>query len=83
MTLKLGPIPDRSPVKLSLTLAPETHDALSDYAALYAQTYGKEAALPDLAALMIEKFLDGDRKFKRARKALRAPLAKEESAASR
>lgn len=70
MSLKLGPLPDRNPVKLAISLTPEVHEALSDYAALHAKSYGKEAPLPDLAALMIEEFLNRDAAFKRARKSL-------------
>ena len=71
MSLKLGPIPDRNPVKMSIALPPDVHDALSDYAAIYKRDYGTEASIGNLAALMIEKFLNGDMAFKRARKSLR------------
>ena len=70
MSLKLGPLPDRNPVKLAISLAPEVHEALCDYAALHAKSYGREAPLADFAALMIEEFLNRDAAFKRARKAL-------------
>lgn len=33
MSLKLGPIPERAPVKLNISLAPPVHEALVDYAA--------------------------------------------------
>lgn len=68
MSLKLGPIPDRNPVKMSIALPPDVHDALSDYAAIYKRDYGSEATVSELGALMIEKFLDSDSQFKRARK---------------
>jgi len=71
MSLKLGPIPDRTPVKLSLSLAPDVHAALIDYAAVHAREYGKESHLSELAVLMIEEILNGDTAFKRARKSLR------------
>lgn len=70
MSLKLGPLPDRNPVKLSLCLTPDVHDALRDYASLHARTHGQEAPLPDIAALMIEEFLNRDSAFKKARKSL-------------
>jgi len=70
MSLKLGPIPDRSPIKLSLLLAPNVHAALNDYAAIHAREYGQEVPVTDLAALMIEKFLHSDAAFKRIRKSL-------------
>lgn len=71
MSLKLGPIPDRNPVKLNIVLSPDVHEALSDYACVYSREYGTEAPIADLAALMIERFLESDTQFKRARKALR------------
>lgn len=78
MNLKLGPLPDRNPVKLSLSLTPDVHDALRDYAALHARAHGQEAPLADLAARMIEEFLNSDAAFKRARKGLeRQPATKE------
>nr|MBP9159164.1 DUF2274 domain-containing protein [Sphingobium sp.] len=40
--LKLGKLPDRTPVKLAITITPDLHQALADYAALYADTYGRE-----------------------------------------
>ena len=70
-TLRLGPIPDRTPVKVRLSLAPDVHDALADYAALHAKEFGRAAPVAVLASLMIEQFLEGDANFKRARKSLR------------
>jgi len=40
--LKLGKLPDRVPVKLTVAVLPDLHRALQDYAALYAQAYGHE-----------------------------------------
>jgi hypothetical protein len=71
MSLKIGPIPDRAPVKLTLSLAPETHTALADYAALHANAYGVETPVAKIAAIMIERFLAADAGFRRARKTLR------------
>ena len=33
MSLKLGPIPERAPIKLNISLALLVHEALADYAA--------------------------------------------------
>lgn len=71
MSLKIGPLPDRTQVKLTLALAPQTHAALQDYAAIHKREFGGEASLADLAGLMIEQFLQSDAAFKRARKSLR------------
>ena len=70
MSLKIGPVADRAPVKLHVALAPDIHDALADYARLHAQEFGRDIKLPDLAALMIERFLKTDAGFRRARKNL-------------
>jgi hypothetical protein len=70
MSLKIGPVPDRAPVKISLSLTPETHEALLDYAAIHAREHAQEAPIAALAVLMIERFLESDAAFKRARKSL-------------
>lgn len=76
MSLRLAPIPDRTPAKLTLALNPETHAALTDYAAIYQQAYGQEERAETLAAAMIESFLASDAGFKRARRALLNPASK-------
>jgi hypothetical protein len=70
MSLKLGPIPDRKPVKLSLSLAPDVHAALIDYAAIHAREYGSDVGPRDVASLIVERFLGRDSQFKRMRKSL-------------
>ena len=76
MTLRLGQIPDRTPAKITLALDPDTHAALTDYAAIYQQAYGQEERAEVLAAAMIENFLASDAGFKRARRALHTPASK-------
>ncbi len=39
--LKLSQLRDRNPVKLSIAVMPDLHQALNDYAVLYATTYGR------------------------------------------
>ncbi len=75
MSLKIGPVIERAPVKLGVLLPPATHDALADYALIHAHAHGRELPLGDLAALMIERFLQSDAAFRRARKSLRQPKA--------
>ncbi len=70
MNLKLGPIPDHKPVKITISLCPDIHAALSDYAEIHAREYGKQSSASEIAALMIEKFLTSDREFKRKRRTL-------------
>jgi hypothetical protein len=70
--LKLGKLPDRTPVKLAITVAPELHRALSDYAALYNEAYGQSEPLTELVPHMLSAFLAGDRGFAKARTALKS-----------
>jgi len=74
--LKLQPLPDRVPVKLTITLSPDLKKALDDYAKLYARTYGAEEPVAELVPFMLEGFLKGDTAFKKARKELdEVPMA--------
>jgi len=63
--LKLPRLPDRSPVKLTITLGSDLNQALKDYAALYERTYGTAEAVHDLVPYMLEAFLAADRAFLR------------------
>jgi hypothetical protein len=65
--LKLPKLPDRTPVKLTINVMPDLNQALADYAKLYAETYGREEAVPDLIPAMLAAFLEGDRGFTRSR----------------
>ena len=71
MSLKIGAVVERKPAKISLSLPPNVHEALTDYASIHAEEFGRKTPVGDLAALMIEKFLDSDAAFRRARKSLR------------
>ena len=70
MVLKLKPLPNRTPVRLTLSISPELSNALTDYAAIYAETYGQTEKAESLAPHMLEAFLASDSGFKRARRAL-------------
>ena len=65
--LKLAKLPDRTPVKLSITVTPDLHQMLQDYAALYAETYGREEPVVELIPAMLAAFLESDRNFVRSR----------------
>jgi hypothetical protein len=77
MTLRLGQLPDRTPVRMSLSVDPDLAAALSDYAEIYRQTYGAEEKPEALIPAMIESFLASDAGFKRARRALHANASNE------
>jgi len=65
--LKLPQLRDRNPVKLSIAVMPELHQALVDYAALYATTYGRDEPVAELVPAMLAAFLESDRAFIRGR----------------
>lgn len=69
--LRIGKLPDLTPVKLTITLDPDTHASLEDYAAIYAESYGEKVKPAELVPSMISGFLAGDAGFKRARKDMR------------
>lgn len=66
-SLRIDKLPDRTPIKLTIAVLPELNDALTDYAAIYAETYGQADPVTELIPAMLEAFLDRDREFKRNR----------------
>lgn len=66
--LKLAKLPDRTPIKIGLTVTPDLAQALGDYTAIYNRTYGDKAEMADLIPAMLEAFLVSDRAFVKARK---------------
>jgi len=66
--LKLGKLRDRVPVKLTVAILPDLHQALQDYAALYAQAYGQEEPVAELIPAMLASFLESDRTFAKLRR---------------
>lgn len=68
--LKLPKLPDRTPVKLAIAVTPDLHQALSDYATIYNQSYGQTEPLVELVPHMLASFLASDRGFVKAREAL-------------
>lgn len=67
--LKLAKLPDRTPIKLAITVTPDLHQMLQQYATLYAEAYGREEAITELVPAMLVAFLESDRGFSKARKA--------------
>lgn len=63
--IKLARLPDRTPVKLAVSVAPDLHRALSEYAEFYREAYGEAAPVVDLIPAMLETFLAGDKAFLR------------------
>lgn len=66
--LKLAQLPDRTPVKLTVSIFPELKRSLDDYAAAYQAAYGKAEDVADLIPYMLASFLESDRAFSRRRR---------------
>lgn len=72
--LKLGPLADDKPVKISLELPAAVHRDLLRYAEILGRATGR--AVPDPAKLivpMIERFMATDRAFAKARRSAVQP----------
>ncbi|MQW87845.1 DUF2274 domain-containing protein [Sinorhizobium saheli] len=67
--LKLGPITDNKPVKVTVELPASLHRDLVDYAQVLGRETGKAGLDPaKLIAPMIERFMATDRGFAKARR---------------
>ncbi len=68
--LKLGPLPDDKPVKVTVELPAPLHRDLIAYAEVLARESGQPVADPvRLIVPMLERFIASDRGFSRARNA--------------
>lgn len=67
--IKLQQLPDRTPAKLTISVMPDLLQALNEYAALYAKTYGRDEPIAELIPAMLTAFLESDRSFVRERDA--------------
>ncbi|MEK9212932.1 DUF2274 domain-containing protein [Sphingomonas sp. 2378] len=68
--LKLGPLANDKPVKVTLELPADLHRDLTAYAEVLARDTGQQAADPTrLVAPMLERFMATDRAFAKARRA--------------
>ena len=65
--LKLAKLPDRSPIKLTINVSLDLNYALTDYASVYADTYGRIEKIVDLVPAMLSSFLESDKGFAKAR----------------
>jgi hypothetical protein len=64
--LKLQRLPDRTPIKVTVTIGADLHQALKDYAALYEKAYSVAEPVSDLIPFMLEAFLNSDKGFVRS-----------------
>ncbi|WP_035553437.1 DUF2274 domain-containing protein [Hyphomonas atlantica] len=70
--LKIGPLPDRTPQKLTVQIDPSLVADLEDYSRVHSQLHGEEVNIAVLVPHMLEAFLASDAGFRKARKALTA-----------
>ena len=66
--MKLGKLPDRTPVKMNVVLTPSLAKRVREYADFYAETYGNKEEVVELIPFILEAFLDGDTAFKKEKK---------------
>ncbi|HEV2551640.1 MAG TPA: DUF2274 domain-containing protein [Stellaceae bacterium] len=66
--LKLAKLPDRTPVRIAITVSPDLNQSLHAYAELYREAYGASESVPELIPYMLEAFLRSDHGFVKARK---------------
>lgn len=66
--LRLARLPERTPVRITLSIPPALNQMLADYAALYARTYGSDEPLAELIPAMLGAFLESDKTFARWRR---------------
>lgn len=72
--LKLGPLLDDKPVKLTIKIPAELHRELSLYGHALGQATGGEAIDPvKLIAPMLSRFIASDREFSRLRRSATSP----------
>ena len=69
MTLKLGPLPDTKPVRVTLDVPANVHQQLVAYAEVLGRETGQAVDEPaKLIVPMIERFMATDRGFARLRR---------------
>lgn len=61
--LKLPKLPERTPVKIGISLRPDLHKRLQAYAEFYKETYGEAENLAELVPYILEEFLNADKAF--------------------
>ena len=62
--MRLAKLPDRTPVRMNIVLAPGLAQRLREYAIFYAETYGNKEEVSELIPFMLDAFLDSDADYK-------------------
>lgn len=71
--IKLPKLPDRTPVKLAISVMPDLKQALDDYAEYYQHAYKQTETIADLVPAIVGAFLENDRAFLKWRRQLADP----------
>ena len=66
--IKLAKLPDRTPIKIPVTVNAALHRALLNYADIYTLTYSEIITIQDLIPFILASFLESDRAFTKAMK---------------
>ena len=68
--LRLGPVAEEKPVKITIELSGALHRDLMAYATVHAKATGlaEPLAIEKIAAPMLERFMAGDREFGKLRR---------------
>ena len=66
--LRLPKLPDRTPVKITITVSPALNQQLTAYAEMYRLAYGEAEPVQELVPAMLASFLESDRTFARERR---------------
>jgi len=69
-SLKIGPLPDRVPQKLTIAMDPCLIAELEDYARVHSRLHGSDVSAHVLVPHMLEALMASDTGFRKARKAL-------------
>ena len=72
-TLKLAKLPDRKPVRMTISLSAELAVQLREYADAYRECYGETEDAATLVPFMLATFLRDDRAVRRQKRRTRDP----------
>lgn len=70
MSIRLPKLPDRVPVKVTISLNPDLHRAVTEYSEIYRVTYGQDEAEPvaEILPFIIQDYIDNDKGFAKERR---------------
>ena len=66
--LKLSKLPDRTPVRITISIAPDLNAALTAYADAYKAAYGSAESVAELIPYMLAAFIESDNGFRKTRR---------------